>query len=141
MAVYIQPSGLTAAATANTLNVLASFKETLCHRFSINASTQPSTSVTYTTGTPILNETSVFIPITAQITITTPSNRCGCNPNTQVFTERFDVVFQGVTALPTAVTIDQVGTHRFASCVNSCGVASGYTINDSLAITITPAAA
>lgn len=139
MAVYLSPVGLAAAATANTLNVLATYKERLCWKFSVNATNQPQVVVTYQTGTPKLVETTVFVPITAQITITTPSTRCGCNPHVQTFTEQYEVAFQGQAALPTAVTVDVVGTDRFASCVNSCGVAGGYTINDSLAITITPA--
>lgn len=141
MAVYLSPVGLAAAATANTLNVLATYKERLCWKFSVNATTQPQVVVTYQTGTPKLVETTVFVPITAQITITTPSSRCGCNPHVQTFTEQYVVAFQGQTALPTAVTVDVVGTDRFASCVNSCGIASAYSINDSLEITITPAAA
>ena len=141
MAIYISPVGLAAAPTANTLNVLATIKENLCYRFSVNATNQPQVVVAYQTGTPTLVETTVFVPITAQVTITTPSNKCGCNPHVQTFTERFVVAFQGQTAVPTAVTINNVGTDRFPSCINACGVASGYTINDSLEITITPAAA
>lgn len=140
MAVYISPVGLSAAATANTLNVLATFKERLCWKYSVNATTQPSATVTYTTGTPRFNGTTVFVPITASISITTPSNSCGCNPHVQVFTENFEVAFQGQTGLPTAVALEVVGTDRFGSCVNTCGIASAYVINDSLAITITPAA-
>lgn len=140
MAVYLSPVGLAAAPVANTLAVLATFKEKLCYEFSVNATMQPSVTVTYTSGTPVLNETTVFVPIQAQVTITTPSNRCGCNPHVQVFTENFDVAFQGQTALPTAVTIEQVGTRRFADSVNNCGIASAYIIDDSLTITITPAA-
>lgn len=140
MSVFLSTVGLSAAPTANTLNVLATYKERLCHRYNVNATNQPSVVVTYTTGTPILSETTVFVPVTAQITITTPSNNCGCNPHVQVFSETFDAAFQGQTGLPTAVNIDNVGTHRFGSCINSCGWASAYTINDSLAITITPAA-
>lgn len=141
MSVYLSPVGLSAAATANTLNVLATFKERLCHRYSVNATNQPSVTVTYTAGTPILSETTVFVPITAQITITTPSEQCGCNPHVQVFSEKFDAAFQGQTALPASVAIDQVGTHRFGACINTCGWASEYVVNDSLTITLTPAAA
>lgn len=141
MAVYLSPVGLAAAPAANVLNVLATYKERLCHRYNVNATNQPSVVVTYTTGTPILDETTVFVPITAQITITTPNGLCGCNPNVQVFSERFDAAFQGQTALPTSVVVDVVGTHRFGSCVNQCGLASAYTINDALTVTITPPAA
>lgn len=140
MSVYLSNVGLSAAQVANTLNVLVTLKENLCHRFSVSATVQPTVVVTYTAGTPIFNETTVFVPITAQVTITTPSCKNGCNPNVQTFTETFDVAFQGQTGNATAVTIDQVGTHRFPASVNGCGWASSYVINDSLAITITPAA-
>lgn len=141
MAVYLSPVGLAAAPVANQLSTLATFKERLCWKYSVNATTQPSATVTYTTGTPRLNETTVFIPIMATITITTPSCSCGCNPHVQVFTENFEVAFQGQTAVPTAVALAVVGTDRFASCVNTCGIASAYTINESLTVTITPPAA
>ena len=138
--IVLSPVGLSAAPTANVLNVLATIKERLCRKFSVNATTQPTVTVTYTSGTPVLNETTVFIPITAQVTITTPSNNCGCNPNVEVFTEQFYVAFQGQTSVPTAVTIDNVGTIRFAADVNNCGWSRNYVIEDSLTITITPAA-
>lgn len=141
MAVYISPVGLGAAAVPNTLNFLATFKERLCYKYSINATTQPASTVTYTTGTPKFNGTTVFIPITATITITTQSNACGCNPHVQTFTENFEVAFQGQTGVPTSVTLTSVGIDKFASCVNQCGIASAYTINDSLTVTITPPAA
>lgn len=141
MAVYLSPVGLAAAPVANQLSVLATFKERLCWKYSVNATTQPSATVTYTTGTPKFNGTTVFVPITAQISITTPSSSCGCNPHVQVFTENFEVAFQGQTALPTSVALAVVGTDRFGSCVNACGIASTYTINESLTVTITPPAA
>lgn len=141
MAVYLSPVGLSAAPVANQLAVLATYKEPLCWKFSVNATNQPQVVVTYQTGTPKLVETTVFVPITARITITTPSNNCGCNPHVQVFSEQFEVAFQGQTAVPTAVTVDVVGTDRFGSCVNACGIANSYTVNDSLTVTITPAAA
>ena len=141
MAVYLSPVGLSAAPVANQLAVLATYKEALCWKFSVNATNQPQVVVTYTTGTPKLVETTVFVPITAQITVTTPSNNCGCNPHVQVFSETFEVAFQGQTGVPTAVNVDVVGTDRFPSRVNACGIAAAYTVNDSLTITITPAAA
>lgn len=140
MSVYISPVGLAGAATANTLNCLATYKENLCRRYNVNATNQPNVVVTYTTGTPTLSETTVFVPITANIAITI-ANACGCDTHTQVASERFVVAFQGQTSLPSAVAVNVVGTDRFPSCVNSCGTASVYAINDSLEITITPAAA
>lgn len=141
MAVYTSPVGLAAAPVANTDAFLATYKERLCRKFSVNATVQPSVAVTYTTGTPRFNGTTVFVPITAQITITTQNGSCGCNPNVQVFTENYVRAFQGQTGLPTAVTLDVVGRDQFPSCVGNCGFASAYVINDSLTVTITPPAA
>lgn len=134
----ISPVGLAAAPVANQLSILATFREKLCQPFCIDSSVQPFASVEYSNGTPILDGTTVFIPITARITVVTPG--CGCNAKTQLFTEQFYVAFQGQTALPTAVTIASVGRIQGGSCV-TCGKAYAYSINDSLTITITPPAA
>ena len=135
--VRLSPVGLAAAAVANQLSVLATFREKLCQPFCIDSSVQPFSSIEYTTGTPILNGSTVFVPITARISIVTG---CGCNAKTQLFTEQFYVAFQGQTALPPAVTITSVGRLQNGSCVK-CGCAYAYSINDSLVITITPPAA
>lgn len=138
MAVTISPVGLAAAPVANTLAFMATYKEKLCHPFCIDSTIQPQVSVVYTTGTPRLNDTTVFVPINAVITVVTQRNKCGCNAHTQLFTEDFVVAFQGQTALPTSVTLTNVGRDQFGSNVN-CGCAHAYTINDSLTVEITPA--
>ena len=140
MAVTISPVGLAAAPVANTLSFMATYKERLCRPFCTDSTIQPQVSVVYTTGTPRLVESTVFIPVKSVITIITQNNKCGCNAHTQLFTENFVVAFQGQTALPTAVTLTNVGREQYGSNVN-CGCAFSYTINDSLSITITPPAA
>lgn len=140
MAVTIAPVGLAAAPVANTAAFLATYKEKLCRPYCVDSTIQPQVSVVYTTGTPRLNGTTVYVPVTATITIVTQTNRCGCNAHTQLFTENFVVAFQGQTGLPTAVTLTNEGRDAFGSCVN-CGLAYTYTINDSLTLAITPAAA
>lgn len=140
MALYLSPVGMSTAAVANSLDVLVTIKQGLCHPYSINGQTQATSTVTFTAGTPIFNGTSVFVPITAQGTITTPSNKCGCNPNVETFTETFDIVFTGQTGLPTAVTITNDGNHSFATETNACGFAHAYIINTALTVAITPAA-
>ena len=130
--VRLSPVGLAAAPVANQLSILATYKEKLCHPFCITSSVQPLATLEYTTGTPSLNGTTVFVPITARLTIVTGS---GCNAKTQLFTEQFYVAFQGQTALPTSVTVTSVGRLQGGSCVK-CGCAYSYSINDSLTITI-----
>lgn len=135
MAVIISPVGLAAAPVNNVAAIMATYKEKLCKSYCIDSTIQPQVSVVYTTGTARLNESTVFIPIRATITIVTQDNRCGCNAHTQLFTENFIVAFQGQTALPTSVTLANVGRDAFGSNVN-CGRAYTYTINDSITVTL-----
>lgn len=140
MAVTISPVGLSTAPVANTLNVMATYKERLCRPFCVDSTIQPQVSVVYTTGTPRLNGTTVFIPVKAVITVVTQNSGCGCNAHTQLFTEDFVVAFQGVTSIPNTVTLTNVGRDQFGSDVK-CGCAHSYTINDSLTIAISAPAA
>ena len=132
--VRLSPVGLAAAPVANQLSVLVTYREKLCRPFCIDSSIQPLATVVYTTGQAVLNDTTVFIPITARITVVTG---CGCNAKTQLFTEQFYVAFVGQTALPTSVTLTSVGRLQNGSCVK-CGRAFAYSINDSLTVTIVP---
>ena len=132
--VRLSPVGLAAAPVANQLSVLVTYREKLCRPFCIDSSIQPLATVVYTTGQAVLNDTTVFIPITARITVVTG---CGCNAKTQLFTEQFYVAFVGQTTLPTSVTLTSVGRLQNGSCVK-CGKAFAYSINDSLTVTIVP---
>lgn len=136
--IRLSPVGLAAAPVANQLSVLITFREKLCHPFCIDSSIQPLATVEYSTGTPILNGTTVFVPVTARLTIVTQG--CGCNAKTQLFTEQFYIAFQGQTAVPIAVTIESVGRLQGGANV-TCGKACAYSVNDSVTVTITPPAA
>lgn len=81
----LSPVGLAAAPVANQVSLLATFREKLCRSFCIDSSVQPLATVEYSTGTPILNGTTVFVPVTARVTVVTQG--CGCNAKTQLFTE------------------------------------------------------
>lgn len=135
MAVTVSPVGLAAAPVANVANIMATYREKLCRSYCTDSTIQPQVSVVYTTDTPRLRSTTVFVPVRATITIVTQDNRCGCNAHTQLFTENFVVAFQGQTALPTSVTLANVGRDAFGSNV-TCGRAYSYTINDSITITL-----
>lgn len=138
MSVYISPVGLAAAPTANQLAILATYKERLCRSYCIDSSLQPQVSATYTAGTPRFVGETVFVPIRVVITVVTPHG-C-CQATTHYFTENYVVAFRGQTGLPTAVEISTPDRDVQPSCVQ-CGRANGITVNDSLTITITPAAA
>lgn len=138
MAVYLAPVGASVAPAANQLRLLAVFKEKLCRAYCVDSTVQPQTTVTYKNGTPRLAGTTIYIPITATISVVVPTG-C-CNASTQVFTETFVVAFQGYSGLPTTLTVTNLGRDIQPSCVK-CGCAHGVTVNDSLLITLTAPAA
>ena len=138
MAVYLSPVGANVAPAANELRLLAVFKEKLCKSYCIDSTIQPQTILSYRNGTPRLVGTTIFIPITATISVVTP-NGC-CNATTQIFTETFVVAFQGYSSLPTSVTVNQLGRDIQPSCVK-CGCAHGVTVNDCIQVIITATAA
>lgn len=135
MAVYLAPVGASAAPVANQLRLLAVFKEKVCRAYCVDSTVQPQTTLTYKNGTARLVGTTIYIPITATISVVVPTG-C-CNASTQIFTETFVVAFQGYSGLPTAgPTITNLGRDIQPSSVR-CGCAHGITVNDSLLITIT----
>lgn len=140
MAVYLSPVGANVVPAANQLRLLAVFKEKLCRAYCVDSTVQPQTTLTYRNGTPRLVGTTIFIPITATISVVVPTGRCDAIP--LVFTETFVVAFQGYSGLPTSVTVTNLGRDIQPSCVR-CGCAYGVTVNDSLLVSIvaTPATA
>lgn len=135
MSVIISPAGLsTTAGVANQISVSAEFTERLCNSVCVNSSVQPQYTLSYTYGTPTLNGSTVFVPITAIITIVCPSCGCGC-AKTKIYNERFTLAFQGQTALPTAVTITSLGREGADSGIKCCKAGS-YTITDSITVLI-----
>lgn len=137
MSVSLSPVGLaTTALTANQLSTMATFREKLCKSVCSIMGTASNIPVTiqYTSGTPILSGSTVYVPITATINIP-QFNRCGCSNNGQQITEHFDVAFQGQTALPTVPpTITSVG--RLVRAQGNC-----ILINDSITVSIAAPAA
>lgn len=71
--VTLSPVGLATAPVANQVSFLATFKEKLCRCVCATSTNQPFATVTYRNETPVLNGTTVFVPIVATITITTPN--------------------------------------------------------------------
>lgn len=133
--VTLSPVGLAAAPVANQVSLLATFKEKLCNCVCATSSNQPFATVNYRYEQPVLNGTTVFVPIVASISIQSP----GCSaPRT--ITERFMVAFQGRTTVPAAVTITQLGmTQGLIKIV--CGKSNTYAINSSITVAIPAPAA
>lgn len=137
--VTLSPVGLATAPVANSVSFLATFKERLCRCVCVTSTNQPQATVTYRNETPVLNGTTVFVPIVATITIVTP-NACRCEAETQVINERFVVAFQGRTTLPSSVTITPSGlTQGLIKVI--CGKSNCFAINSSLVVSIPAEAA
>ena len=124
-----------AAPSAVEVPLLATFKEKLCKPFCIDSSLQPQVSVVYTTRPPKHDGSTVFVPVTAVITVVTPG--CKCNAKVQLFTENFEVAFQGQLSLPTAVFVESKGRIMGGADVK-CGCAHSYKVSDSLVVFINP---
>lgn len=108
MAVYLSPVGLSTAQVPNRVSLLATYKERLCRRICENSTNQPEAFVTYKTGTPIFNGTTVFVPVIATVTIVTPG--CGCQATTQVSFPRLEMNQKtGKTEMVVDVTIEANG--------------------------------
>lgn len=61
--VTLSPVGLAAAPVANQVAFLATFKEKLCRCVCATSTNQPFATVSYRNETPVLNGTTVFVPI------------------------------------------------------------------------------
>lgn len=138
MAITISPVGLSGAATANELAFMAVINERFCnYTYCTDSTNQPQVVAQFTAGTARLEGTTLFVPIKATVQVELPS--CCNNAITKLYNENFVVAFQGVSALPTAITIATLGQDVQPAYVN-CGHAHGITIYNSLTVTITPAA-
>lgn len=130
--VYLSPVGLsTTALTANQLSVLVSIREAI-GRIKPEWPSSVSASVSYSYGTPVLSTSTVFVPVIATVNVSVPG--LGNSVKPLVFTERFNVAFQGQTAVPTSVTIASVGTSQGVSSASKRGAV--YSIDDSITVTI-----
>lgn len=139
MALFLSAVGSATAPAANELRTLAVFRETACEKFCAKDNVRPQVFVTYRAGTARLVDTSVFVPVTATVTVVANTGCCKAQPF--VFNETFLAAFQGFTTLPTEpITITSLGQESFFPNAY-CGKTRCININDSLLITITPAAA
>lgn len=135
MVVFLSPVGLSAAQVPNRVSLLAIYKERLCRRVCANTTNQPEAFVTYQHGSPVLNGTTVFVPIIATVTIVTPG--CNCAATTQVITEQFEAAFQEQSSLPTNIDIATEGQVNKLANVQ-CGSSNCLAVYSSLTVTITP---
>ena len=80
-------------ATATSQELLVEITEQVCRPYCVG-SNQPAATVAFSTGTPTLINGNTIVPVTATVTIVSPSPKsCGC-AHTQVIAERFDLAFE-----------------------------------------------
>lgn len=139
MSLFLSTVGSATAPAANELRALAVFKESACQCFRVGPTAQPQATVTYTTGTPRIVGTTLYVPVTATMNATVSTGCCNAKP--LLFSETFLAAFQGVTTLPAAITVTSLGQEVLTPIGTGCGWTKCITVNDSLLITITPAAA
>ena len=139
MSLFLSTVGSVTAPAANELRALAVFKESACQCFRVGPTAKPQATVTYTTGTPRIVGTTLYVPVTATINATVSTGCCNAKP--LLFSETFLAAFQGVTTLPNAITVTSLGQEVLTPIGTGCGWTKCITVNDSLLITITPAAA
>lgn len=138
MALFLSAVGSATAPAANQLRTLAVYKLTACDKFCVNSTVRPQVFITYKAGQARLVGTTVFVPVTAAVTVVAKTGCCKAQPF--VFYENFLAAFQGYTELPTQpITITSLGQEEQYPNV-CCGKTQCITVNDSLLLTITPVA-
>lgn len=111
-------------ATATEQKILAEITEKLCKQFCILGPSQPTATVSFMAGAPTVADGVAIFPMTAMVTVVSPTSEpCGC-AHSQVFRENFTLAF---TATATnALTIDEgtttIVTPAYTKCCKACGV-------------------
>ena len=132
----ITPAGQSGTTlTANRIDLTLDFDVPLATPCRLIGGMQPQYTLTYTSGQPVVNDTTAFVPITAVLTLVQAVGKCGC-AKTKIFTETFNVSFQdNLTASSVSIASEgRVGMLRGINC-NTCG--TRYGVTDSVRITLT----
>lgn len=114
--------------SATTQNLLVEVTERLCRPYCVSSMIQPSVTANYSAGATKTVGTSTVIPITAVITVVTPSANCGC-ATTQVFTETFNIAFVSTTTNTVTLTQGQTLVEpTYARCCKAKGVKASTVV-------------
>lgn len=111
-------------ATATEQQILAQITEKLCRQYCILGEAQPTATVSFTAGAPTVADGVAIFPMTALVTVISPTEEpCGCS-HSQVFRENFTIAFTA-TATNT-LTIGEgtttIVTPAYSRCCKACGV-------------------
>lgn len=120
--------------TAPDTLVVADITEKVCKAYCFLGQSQPSATVTFQAGAPTVADGIAIFPMTAIVTIVSPtSSKCGC-AHSQVFYERFKLA---LTATGTnTLTIVEGATTTVTPACTKCCKACGVNITKSFTATI-----
>ena len=119
--------------SATREELLVEITERLCKSFCTLGDAQPTATVTFTAGTPIVADENTIVPITALVTVVSPtSSPCGC-AHSQVFRETFTVAFNSTGT----INLEQGNTVIVQPAFRKCCKASGVKILTTMTVSIT----
>lgn len=111
-------------ATATEQQILAEITERVCKPYCILGQAQPTATVSFVAGSATVADGIAIFPITALVTVVSPSSQpCGC-AHTQVFRETFTLAFTatGTNTLTIAEGTTTIVTPAYANCIKASGV-------------------
>lgn len=119
--------------SGTTQNLLVEVSERICKSYPANGFVRPSVSATYSAGATKIVGTSAVIPITAVVTVITPSADCGCAV-TQIFTETFNIAFASTGTNTATLTQGQTLVEPlYVRCCKARGIKASTVLSVTIA--------
>lgn len=120
--------------TAPDTQVVADITEKLCKEYCILGSAQPTATVTFKAGSAIVADGVAIFPVTAIVTVVSPTSMpCGC-AHSQVFREHFKLAMPATGT--NTLTIVEGDTTIVSPAYTKCCKAQGVNITKTLIASI-----
>ena len=111
-------------ATATEVQVVADITEKVCKQYCILGQAQPTATVSFLAGAASVADGVAIFPMTAMVTIVSPTAQpCGC-AHSQVFRENFKLAMpvNGTNTLTIVEGSATIVTPAYTKCCKACGV-------------------
>lgn len=108
----------------DTIQVVADITEKLCKQFCILGNAQPTATVSFQAGAPVIADEVAIFPMTALVTVVSPTAQsCGC-AQSQVFREHFKLTMPatGTNTLTIVEGSTTIVTPAYTKCCKAYGV-------------------
>ena len=121
--------------TPTSEELLVEITEKVCRPFCILGDAQPTATVTFTAGEVTVTDGNAIFPVTAMVTVVSPSSSgCGC-AQSQVFREHFQMAFNAtgtntITLLPGSTVLVKPA---YQKCCKAHGVHITATLTAEIA--------